>query len=288
MHWIAVVVLLVVTVGYLFMGAAVFRKLEADREQETKAFSKDKIKEFLANASCVDPERLKQLLQVVLKAYDEGVTAIHSEPDNWSFWNSFFFSATVVTTIGYGHISPSTFGGRLFCIFYAIVGIPLVGFSLAGLGNKIFIPIKKFKKASSNKYIKILKSVVIAVLGFAILVILPSVGFHYRENWTMFESIYYSVITLATIGFGDFVVGQSDVTYSGWYKVLTIVWIFVGLAWCAVVLSDIGDYLKSKVEQKETNLLQRRKSKEFDAIRNDKRKRRYNPDEQINNSFSVI
>lgn len=288
MHWIAVLVLFAVTVGYLFIGAAVFRKLESDNEAETKVVSKNRLKEFLVNASCIEPEKFEEILQMVLKAYDEGVLVTDSTEsvDNWGFWSSFFFSATVVTTIGYGHISPSTFEGRLFCLFYAVVGIPLVGVFLAGLGGQLSTPIKKFKNASSNRCIKVIKTVVIALFGFALLVFLPAVGFHYRENWTIFEAIYYSVITLTTIGFGDFVVGQTETAYSGWYKVLTIVWIFVGLAWFAVVLSDIGDYFTKKVEHKE-NSVRRRKSQEFDAVRQ-KKSRRQHPDEQYNNAFSVI
>lgn len=46
---------------------------------------------------------------------------------NWNFYNSFFFAITVVTTIGYGHVSPSTVSGRLFCVAYAMLGVPLTG-----------------------------------------------------------------------------------------------------------------------------------------------------------------
>lgn len=55
---------------------------------------------FLANASCIDKQQLETLMQSVLEAYDQGVLAFKETNDNWNLWSSFFFSATVVTTIG--------------------------------------------------------------------------------------------------------------------------------------------------------------------------------------------
>lgn len=109
---------------------------------------------------------------------------------------------------GYGNISPSTRNGQLFCIFYAIIGIPLVGVFLVAIGKKLSIPVTKFKNRSKNKYARVAKSVVIALLGFALLLFLPAFGFYRAESWSMFEAIYYGVITLTTVGFGDFVVGM--------------------------------------------------------------------------------
>lgn len=38
---------------------------------------------------------------------------------------------------GYGNIAPRTEGGKIFCILYAIFGIPLFGFLLAGIGDQL-------------------------------------------------------------------------------------------------------------------------------------------------------
>lgn len=38
---------------------------------------------------------------------------------------------------GYGNIAPRTQGGKIFCILYAIFGIPLFGFLLAGIGDQL-------------------------------------------------------------------------------------------------------------------------------------------------------
>ncbi|XP_078497317.1 potassium channel subfamily K member 18 [Lissotriton helveticus] len=53
----------------------------------------------------------------------------------WSFLGSLFFCCTVFTTVGYGHLSPVTDGGKFACIAYASVGIPLMLLLLADLGD---------------------------------------------------------------------------------------------------------------------------------------------------------
>lgn len=276
MHWIAVVVVFALTVGYLFIGAAVFRKLESDNEQETKTLSYATMREFMGNNTCVSADELEELIRHMVSLYKQGILATgnqsKSSADQWDWWSSFFFSATVVTTIGYGHISPSTQGGKIFCIFYAVVGIPLVGIFFAGIGQKLIFPIKQLRNRSDKKLVKTATSVLIALFGIGLLIFLPAWAFHHFEGWSFPDSIYYAVITLTTIGFGDFVPGRDERSYRAGYQVLTIVWIFIGLSWFAIVVTDISDIFKAKIEKRGTNV-QRRKShmssssKEFDAIR---------------------
>lgn len=46
-------------------------------------------------------------------------------------------TAQVVCNLGFGNISPRTEGGKIFCIIYALLGIPLFGFLLAGVGDQL-------------------------------------------------------------------------------------------------------------------------------------------------------
>ncbi|XP_013380998.1 uncharacterized protein LOC106152065 [Lingula anatina] len=53
----------------------------------------------------------------------------------WNWANAFLFALTVVTTIGYGHIAPRTMWGKLVCIAYAVLGIPLTLLFLTNIGD---------------------------------------------------------------------------------------------------------------------------------------------------------
>ena len=55
--------------------------------------------------------------------------------ETWGFFNSFFFGFTSVTTIGYGKISPQTQLGRVACLIYCIIGIPLNTVVIGSIGN---------------------------------------------------------------------------------------------------------------------------------------------------------
>ncbi|KAL5022352.1 hypothetical protein ScPMuIL_001507 [Solemya velum] len=171
---------------------------------------------------------------------------------------------TVVTTIGYGNIAPTTAGGRLFFIFFALLGIPLAAFFLAGLGEKLQIPVQALKDRvcfpKHKKLEKWFKSATIILTGFLLLLLVPSAVFSAVEGWAYGDSIYYSIVTLTTVGFGDYVIGQEDKSYRIPYKLVFAVWIVFGLAWVAVLIGEGSSYYKDqseKVEQRVNRSLSR-------------------------------
>lgn len=70
----------------------------------------------------------------------------------WSFSDSILFAFTVITTIGYGNVAPQTFSGRLFCIFYGLIGIPFTLLAIADLGKFISEVIDSWEKAYKQFY----------------------------------------------------------------------------------------------------------------------------------------
>lgn len=46
--------------------------------------------------------------------------------EGWAWIDSVYFSVITLTTIGYGDFSPETDEGKLFTIFYIIIGIGII------------------------------------------------------------------------------------------------------------------------------------------------------------------
>ncbi|VDI23576.1 potassium channel subfamily K member 2 [Mytilus galloprovincialis] len=253
-----VCLLFVVNLMYVCIGAAIFMTLESENEKTTSSDILSTVNTFLANHNtCLSNKELQTFLHKVLLAYQNGVFTTNETKSatQWDYPSSWFFAMTVTTTIGYGNQSPVTGGGRTFCIFYALLGIPLTGIMLLGLGEKLKFIVYSIQNRKCTKYEKtesLIKHIVLNVFIVGLLTFLPALVFHHTEDWTYWESLYYCFITLFTIGFGDFVAASNaEQNYKALYKVLVNIWIYIGLAWFTTIISYISDRYTESIEKRE-------------------------------------
>uniref|UniRef100_A0A674MGC5 Potassium two pore domain channel subfamily K member 2 n=1 Tax=Takifugu rubripes TaxID=31033 RepID=A0A674MGC5_TAKRU len=251
-----VTAIFLLVVLYLVMGAAVFRSLEQPHESAQRVAILSQKMEFLSQHACVNQSQLEELVKQVMSAIRSGVNPAGTLINHSSLWDlssAFFFAGTVITTIGFGNISPHTEGGRIFCIVYALLGIPLFGFLLAGVGDQLGTifgkGIGRVEKMFVNwdisqTKIRVISTLLFVLFGCLLFVALPAAIFKNIEGWSALESLYFVVITLTTIGFGDFVAGGSEIEYLEYYKPVVWFWILVGLAYFAAILSMIGYWLR--------------------------------------------
>lgn len=68
-------------------------------------------------------------------------TVLYHLLEDWSWVDSFYFSAVALTTVGFGDISPTTTVSKLFTVIYIFGGVALIGLFLnellKGLGRRI-------------------------------------------------------------------------------------------------------------------------------------------------------
>ena len=111
---------------------------------------------------------MNELIEEIVSANNRGVSLERngSAVPSWSFGQSFFFSSTVVTTIGnymklclhsveitkfyshhkknvlgYGHQSPLSPEGKTFCIIYGLVGIPMTMLLITAVVERLMLPV---------------------------------------------------------------------------------------------------------------------------------------------------
>lgn len=85
-----------------------------------------------------------------------------------------------------------------------------------------------------------------------VLVFLPSCLFTYFEGWPYSVSVYYSFVTLSTIGFGDFIPTfqphqeRTFGIYFQFYQVFVMVWFIFGLSYILMLIGFIAKGMRSK------------------------------------------
>uniref|UniRef100_A0A8D1IIW4 Potassium channel subfamily K member 4 n=1 Tax=Sus scrofa TaxID=9823 RepID=A0A8D1IIW4_PIG len=250
--------LLALVLLYLVSGALVFQALEQPHEQQAQRELGEVREKFLRAHPCVSDQDLGLFIKEVADALGEGANPDTNSTSNsnhsaWDLGSAFFFSGTIITTIGYGNAALRTDAGRLFCIFYALVGIPLFGILLAGVGDRLGSSLRRgighieavfLKWHVPPELVRILSAVLFLLIGCLLFVLTPTFIFCYVEGWSKLEAIYFVVVTLTTVGFGDYVAGASPNQNSAAYQPLVWFWILLGLAYFASVLTTIGNWLR--------------------------------------------
>ncbi|TSM77404.1 Potassium channel subfamily K member 17 [Bagarius yarrelli] len=238
-------------VAYVLIGGVVFWKLEGDQVTADIAELEVKKKRILQIYPCLGQSGLEELGDFIVAISKNGMSLRnnHTAGGFWRFTSSAVFAATVVTTIGYGNISPNTMPGQMFCVFFAIIGIPLNMLVLNQVGKYMLAIERNFCVSISRKTNH--QKIVLVSLHFAsfigsafLYMVVPMFFFKTYEGWTYSQGMYYCFITLSTVGFGDFVADYNpNNDYPDWYGCILGVWIFFGMAWLALLINHTIDLL---------------------------------------------
>ncbi|OQR72285.1 two pore potassium channel protein sup-9-like [Tropilaelaps mercedesae] len=190
--------LIVCTLTYLLVGAAIFDALESEYEVKRRNTLQYIEKMLIAkyNISEVDA---KIWQTVMVKTANRAVR-------QWKFTGAFYFATTVLSTIGYGHSTPATWGGKTFCMFYALVGIPLGLVMFQSIGERLntFVGylLKHAKKCARLRNTDVSETNLVCFVSILSTVVMTTgaAAFSAYEGWDYFDSFYYCFITLTTIG----------------------------------------------------------------------------------------
>ena len=78
------------------------------------------------NVSWDDVRRVYRILVAAALGVLATGTVVYHYLEDWSWVDSFYFSAVAVTTVGFGDLTPTSDGAKLFTIAYIFAGIAII------------------------------------------------------------------------------------------------------------------------------------------------------------------
>ncbi|CAK9808039.1 Two pore potassium channel protein sup-9 [Anthophora plagiata] len=223
--------LVVCTFTYLLIGAAVFDALESNTEGKRWEFLSEVRRNMMRKYNITQEDYI--MLEIVIIENKP-----HKAGPQWKFAGAFYFATLVLAMIGYGHSTPVTRNGKVFCMAYAMVGIPLGLVMFQSIGERLnkfaSVVIKRAKTYLRCQKTEATEMNLMLATGLlsSIIITTGAAVFSRYEGWSYFDSFYYCFVTLTTIGFGDYVALQNDHALSNkpGYVALSLVFILFGLA----------------------------------------------------------
>nr|XP_040038984.1 potassium channel subfamily K member 13 [Gasterosteus aculeatus aculeatus]XP_040038985.1 potassium channel subfamily K member 13 [Gasterosteus aculeatus aculeatus] len=215
---------------YLLCGAAIFSALEHPFELRARRLWKQQLDNF-THRYRVNLGALHTLLRQYEEANGAGIRVDTLRP-RWDFSGAFYFVGTVVSTIGFGMTTPATIAGKIFLIFYGLIGcaatilffnlfleriITMLAYIMRWCHERRLrcagvwvVSSREESEEDSLEGWKPSVYYVMLILGVASVVIACSASTLYSpmENWSYVDSLYFCFVAFSTIGFGDLVSSQ--------------------------------------------------------------------------------
>lgn len=217
-------------------GAYVFYKLENAQDvtghQKVVDVKVNFLKKYPHISEAVLDELFEELTEAGIKGVEKNVTT------KWTYGNSVLFTITLLTTIGYGHLSPSTIPGKIICIVYTFFGIPITLSLLASFVELLKLLSNAYKTNLFQRLgyespfcVRLLHFTTISTFFVVGTFLLPAWVFYCLENaWSYLDSIYFCYISLTTIGLGDFVPATNlDHQNAEYYRIGVAAFLLIGV-----------------------------------------------------------
>jgi len=130
-------------------------------------------------------------------------------PERWSIIDSLYFCVCTLTTIGHGDLVPIAQVSKAFTCFFACGGIACLSLALASIGSNLIEGQQRAQAEAGKEEQMVLSSQSGYIFWKAVTswISVLSIGgliLGFLEGWSLIDSIYYSIITSVTLGYGDF------------------------------------------------------------------------------------
>lgn len=148
--------------------------------------------------------------------------AVYSQYTSWSVLECLSFVVVTLSSVGFGDLTPQTDVMRLFTCAYILVGVGILGTALGEVVSSLL----DTDGSTAGKFIQLLsgaeentedagEGAVSASLAPTLLTVAATVALgtgaisYFDASLSPVQALYYSIVTVTTVGYGDFV-PQSD------------------------------------------------------------------------------
>ncbi|XP_027938614.1 two-pore potassium channel 3-like [Vigna unguiculata] len=199
------------------------------------------------------------LVGVVVYIHSGSLKGTNTHP----YVDAAYFTMVTLCTVGYGDMVPNSNYIRIFTSVFILLGFANIGFLLNGLVAHICNSQEKFwlKVLHKTRYTKIIRryiadeegggrmrtrtKVFLALTVITSCIAVGAVALHLLEDLSWEDSIYLSVTTVTTVGYGDF----SMKTVGG--RCFAIIWLLVSTLAVAKAFTYFTEY---NIEERNRNM----------------------------------
>lgn len=206
----------------------------------------------------------------ILVVYLLGGAVIFMYVEDWGFWESLYFCVITISTVGYGDMYPTTAVRKISTLFYLFIGIAFIA-SIIGAWVGILMgkvidediifeeDLKLLETTPGNKpltreeryFRRDLKEICKALSIIGVLVFIGTLVYLYNEGMSTVDAIYFCMITLATVGYGD--IDQKLLST----KMFDVVFVLFGVPMVAISMAKFSQIALRRYQRKWVEMLEK-------------------------------
>ena len=100
---------------------------------------------------------LRECLYLFVVLLAIGAFAYSCVFEDWSILDSVYFTTVLLTTVGYGDVTPTTVGGKLFASIFSLGGIVILGLAMGVVGSQLVEAEIRYTEKMESKRTRVLE-----------------------------------------------------------------------------------------------------------------------------------